>query len=139
MSPATLAQIDRLAHDAGELVSRALAAENERERRACATLGLILGVSALEAALLEFRLEGRFPGKPSLGKMLMHSRTALAWLDYATICRTVGLRNECCHAGRTVEPAEAAEALEAIRLQVEAWHDPLPGDYLIDPWADEPL
>ena len=86
-------------------------------------LCLLFAFSVLEHALLALRDQGVFGSHRSqLGPLMAASRAVLPWQDYGFVDQGRNSRNQIAHQQVVIERAETWRFIEAIEVELRAWH-----------------
>jgi hypothetical protein len=85
-------------------------------------LALLLAYGVLGQTLGVLRDEGAFPFKGwMLGPLMLASKTALPWQDYAAVEAGKNKRNDLAHEGKVATKADCLAAVDAIERELRAW------------------
>lgn len=91
-------------------------------RNVAYSLWVLFAFSVLEHALLQLRDEGVFASRKSnLEALMLGSRAALPWQDYAIVDKARNRRNDVAHRRAMLERAESWKYVSAIERELKAW------------------
>jgi hypothetical protein len=86
------------------------------------TLPVLFGLTVVEHVLQQLRDEGHFGCRSSfIGPLMVESRRAVPWVDYALVDEARNRRNEVAHEQRWLPAADSKRYLRAIEEELRAW------------------